>query len=262
MGKVSLVINDNGRIISIPFKDINSLDEFTVYYDNYLELVASLNELLDLGIEDIINTNVRCSYRYKTRSYKYLQDNLYAYVDLPIKYRIDNFNFNSVRDMYAKFYKDDHERIMMVKDGIRNVSTNAIKSYLAGNDISDRDIDIVVKAYFNGSYKKYRNAYYLLTRMGYKVKIDNLSKGSKQELIYNKDQEIINELLLRVKNGNMSNEEMLDYLANNYDIEELSKMFKKEKREEKEEMLALEALTGQKYNELYSISRDKNGKTR
>ena len=159
MAKVSLVLEFNNRVMTIPFKDISLLDEFTVSCSDKDELTNKLKDVYDITITGNI---------YKA-DIQYIVNNRKVFY-LPIKYSEDDFEIEDLISVYKKYYEDDHTRIKTTEGGIKYVKHDTINAYLHGKEITNTEIDHVVNSFFKGSYKKYRDAYFTLKRYGYKVK--------------------------------------------------------------------------------------------
>lgn len=260
MDMIRLTIKDKDRVLSIPFKSIIDVDNFTILFDNYLELVATLNKILNLKIRNVEMVDIYITYAYKKHSSDLLKTQY-----LPIKYSHDNYDIQDLERVYADYYKDDYTRIKTTREGIYNVKHEAIFSYISGDSslITDNDIDMAVKAYFsNYSYKKYRDAYFRVTDIGYKVKINkmdiNAKKIDRTNLSkYDMSSTYFNNLANYASIGENEHARVMDELAgytfeelnhdlNNLDYTLFDGMGKKKENIDldKDDMLALESLTG------------------
>lgn len=260
MGVVNLVIKYNKGIISIPFKDIISLDEFTVGYDNPLELLNALNRLLNLDIKNGQLIEIYVDYLYNNKRKR-----------LPVKYSVDNYDIEDLKIMYAKYYKDNHVRILAYNEGIRYVKHDKIINYnLRCDDITDRDIDLAVIAYFEkAGYKKYRDAYFRLKEAGYKVRINKLvSEVDRTNLAkYQTDDEYLSYLMRYASIGDREHDKVIEELSY-YDSDDIrmdmnngeyglfdgiNHSTKEDDTSELDELITLEAMAGKSVEELIEI---------
>ena len=269
MADVKLMIKTNKGVLLIPVKGLAEIDEFTMWYPNELELNKMLNNILDLKIKNVNTVSLSLTYKFSESS---------PVSFLPIKYRTDNYNYDSVREEYARYYKDDHRRIKTNTHGIRNVGHDAIINYLRGlREITNNDIDMAVSSYFNGAgYKKYRDSYFVLKEAKYKVKIDKLKEEkSSIDRTNLSTYAVANPYLSGLKEyasfGEEEHAKAMDILAG-YSMEELRRITKNnnyglfdgegietkkdEKRIEQEEAMHLESITTKRLNELKMLLSD------
>jgi len=152
----------NGHYV-IPFLDLKKLDGFTAGFKNEEEMIETLNRILDLSIdmEDIVRIYIS-SDRYKERDNSSLSC---------IKYSGDNFNIDSLRDMFSLYLKQDHRRIR--RSDVRFVNTDNMLRFQAGKPISDKGIDVAVKVFLSMDYKKQRDVYFMIRDFG-SVRIDKV----------------------------------------------------------------------------------------
>ena len=165
MDRVVLIVSyGNGIIIKIPFKNLKDLDEFTINFNNIFDLGITLIRILNLDVSENAILGGTISYLKKdTKSGKLIE------IDKPIKYNIDDYELNSLKDTYCKFFIDDRNRIKNKDFGLCNVEHSTIKNFVLGKTISITDLDIqkAVNAYFTEGYLKYRDAYFNLKKEGY-----------------------------------------------------------------------------------------------
>jgi len=248
MAKFNLIVEFSNRVISIPFKSISSLDNFTVNYDSYKELGDTLSKLLNFSknINDIYIQNIVSDRKI---------------IRLPIKYSMDDFDVDDVKTVYKQYYKDNHQRIKTTKDGIKNVKHDTILDFIYNVcDITDMDIDKAVDSYFKGSYKKYRDAYFTVKRYGYKVKNRVYSDQEKIDLSkYSSEDEYFQSLMRAASLG--KEDEATEELSLQ-DMNDIKKDFKDlfdgvksedKKINESYEWLSLQALSGMSAKELEDL---------
>ena len=150
----------NGNYV-IPFLDLKKLDGFTAGFQDEEEMIGALNRILDLSIEmeEIININIS-SDRYKEREGSSLSC---------IKYSNDNWNIDSLRDVFSLYLRQNHKRIRNCD--VRHVNTDSMLRFQAGMPISDKGIELAVKVFLNMDYKKQRDTYFMIRDFG-NIRID------------------------------------------------------------------------------------------
>lgn len=165
---VYLNIDTDEGLLFIPFTDLEKLDLFTIGFENKEELITNLNKILDLSINlDEVNNIYISGERYKKSNRGSLDH---------IKYRKDNFNYKSLCDMFSLYLKQDRRRIR--NNNIRNVITEGMVKFKGGRFISDKDIDLAVKVFFDKDYKNQRDSYFLIKDFA-AIKINSLPKESR-----------------------------------------------------------------------------------
>lgn len=167
--RVILNINTKNGKYFLPFLDLKKIDEFTSRFENEKEMIETLNRILDLDIEleEIISINIS-SDKYKERESSSLSC---------IKYRNDNWNLDSLRDMFSLFLKQDHRRIR--RTDIRFDNTDEMLRFQAGKPISDKGIDVAVKVFLCMGYEKQRDTYFMIRDFG-NVKVDKVTRDMKK----------------------------------------------------------------------------------
>lgn len=259
MNRVSLNIIYENRVLSIPFKDLKSLDMFTINYNSYIELFNVLNKILDLKLDVNKFKDVYISYSYKRRNGKM------ATCELPIRLSMDDYDIDDLKKVYADYYKDNHMRILATRDGIRHVKHDAIRTFNArSRDVTDSDIDSAVNSYFDGSYKKYRDAYFTVVKSGYTVKNNEyFDKDNRTDLSkYQTDNEYFNYLRRYANTSDEGHDKAIEILSG-YDVDELKRngmngLFDNEEISKKEDdleidTLSIEALSGKSLEELRDL---------
>lgn len=159
--RVMLNIKTKNGDYVIPFLDLKKLDGFTAGFGNETEMIDVLNRILDLSIEmeDVISINIS-SDRYKEREGSSLSC---------IKYSNDNWNIDSLRDVFSLYLRQNHKRIRNCD--VRHVNTDSMLRFQAGMPISDKGIELAVKVFLNMDYKKQRDTYFMIRDFG-NIRID------------------------------------------------------------------------------------------
>lgn len=166
--KINLYIETSKGIVSIPFIGIKEVDLFTVEYNNRIEFLNSLINILDLSI-DIDDVGVMYL------SYKDSEENEFDYETcLPVKYGKDNYNVDSVIENFSLYLREDQSRLTIL--GIRNVGDKIIYNFNPGY-VSDNDVNLIARTYLDGDYRKIRDTYFRLCD-DYSIKIDKVSTRS------------------------------------------------------------------------------------
>jgi len=219
------VIYDN-MIVSIPFKSILNIDEFTKRFAHPLEICTCINRLYDLGIDKKYFVDTNISYDHRKR------DGSIASRELPVVFYSDNYDFDSVKDMYVQFFKDDRTRLREWKYGVRNVKKHRLlDDYVFGRSdrISDSEIESVIDAYFSGSsYLKYRDAYFSLIENGYDVIINENNLDEIKPLLrtdlsyYDSEDTYFQSLINMSKLGEDEADKVIEILSL-HDLEEIKK---------------------------------------
>ena len=109
MKTVKLVVAYNNRTLSIPFKSIALIDDFTTYYDSLYDLGIALNEILDLKLYDQRITKI---YICKTTTKE--ESNIEYNEYLPIRYSFDKYDPKSVEEAFID-YIHHHQELLFDK---------------------------------------------------------------------------------------------------------------------------------------------------
>lgn len=183
--RVMLNIDTENGIYVIPFLSLKKLDGFTTGFENEKEMIDTLNRILDLDIEleDIISIYI------SSDNYK---NNLSC-----IKYSGDNWNVDSLRDMFSWYLRQDHRRIRNCD--VRFVNTDSMLRFQAGKPISDKGIELAVRVFLNMDYKKQRDTYFMIRDFG-TVKVDKVTR------------EMENTKNVDLSKGEAYNDEFIQYL--------------------------------------------------
>ena len=215
--RVMLNIDTENGMYVIPFLSLRKLDGFTAGFENEKELIDTLNRILnlDINLEDIISINIS-SDRYK--------DNLSC-----IKYSGDNWNVDSLRDMFSLYLKQDHRRIR--HNDVRHVNTDSMLRFQAGMPISDKGIDLSVRVFLGMDYKKQRDTYFMIRDFG-NVRVDKVTRDMEdtKNVDLFKDEAYNNEFIQYLIELAGRGEEYLDRAMeelSKFDLEDISKALSK-----------------------------------
>ena len=69
MKSIKLVVVYNARVISIPFKNVALIDEFTTYYDDNKDIGIALNEILRIVHKNRLYNNKKLLQKKKKKAY-------------------------------------------------------------------------------------------------------------------------------------------------------------------------------------------------
>ena len=259
---VFLNIETNYGIIRIPFVGLRELDYFTVGYADSVELVNSLIKMLNLSIlySDVLDMYITGD-KYTNNGNSSLSC---------IKYRDDNYDMESVKNMLSLFLRQDHRRIRYCD--VRHVKTEGMIRFNGGMTINDREIDLAINSFLKDRtgmyiYKKVRDMYFLVKDFG-GIKINKLYDGASYLYDINlsktesREDDFYQYLIEYSSNGENEFEKAIDELSrmeleNIKDTIENGNLFdgiKKEDDELTEDMYALESLTGMSIASLKKIN--------
>lgn len=170
--KVILKIRTHDGNIEIPFISLESLDEFTVRYENRDELLNSLFSMLDIHVDKVRVIDV---YVY----YEYVKNEKIRDKTTRVKYSKNNFNKKRVVDYLKEFLNRNHEMIKYC--GVRKIGTSGIRDYLDGyRDIEKYEIEDAVDKYFDKApYGVYRKNYFFLIDNGVNPTINRVNRKDK-----------------------------------------------------------------------------------
>ena len=166
MDTVYLVIEFENRIVYLPFRDLKSVDSFTVGFDNLLELAASINDYLSLGIPNDQILDV-----YLSEDIDQVNNDMQEFDKryLSVKFSRDDFIKEDLEKKMINYLKSDINRINL-NAGLKKVKDNYQKKYNK-ELLSDKDIGRITLLYLGDDYKRYKESYYQLKDDGHKVKI-------------------------------------------------------------------------------------------
>ncbi len=187
--EVYLVIEYENQIIYLPFKDLASVDGFTVCFDNLLELAASINDYLSLNIpnEKILDV-------YLSEDIDKICDDNQAYNKryLAVKYSRDNFITKDLERTFINYLKNgishinDHSGLKIVFDNYCKKHVNDKKAYL-----EDRDIERIALLYLGDNYKRHKETFFKLRDKGYKIKINETRRDYTKVSEYEEDDKML-----------------------------------------------------------------------
>jgi len=217
MKTVRLVVAYNGKTISIPFKNIALIDEFTTYYDNLDDIGIALNEILDLKLKD---TTIKKIYIIKSNFRNELSPIYNEY--LPIRYSFDNFDCESVMNNYID-YLSKHKPLLYEKNTPLNIiMDNYMKKYNTVY-LKESDIEKIAILYLKNNsgtynYDRIRGAYFTLLNQGYKIKQNtppkNINPIDRSDLTrYNPQDEFFEYLIRYSKIGEEEKAHAMDILS-------------------------------------------------
>lgn len=226
MGKeIYLKLDTTNGVITIPFIGLSEVDDFTVRYDNLKELVITLIKILNLDIDLYDVENVYLSEE------KYKKG--FDLSCLSIKYKRDNFNEDSLMDIFCDYLEKDPKRIW--KSKIRYVKTNGMLNFINTGIISKFEIKNAIKAYLNdsGEYKKKRDIYFFLKGiLGDKLKIridatydDDITRNTDLTNYDVEDDSYLSYLIELYRRGDYQFDEAMEQIAKS-DLYELEKLLK------------------------------------
>ena len=265
-----LVIVYNERTISIPFKNIALIDEFTTGYSNMEDIGKSLNQILDLNLNDLSVKEIYIIKRTKNKD----KDAQYTEY-LPIKYNYDMFDYESVKYAYVDYLT--HHRSLLLKEGtILNIVTLRYLNKYSKIDIKDSDIYMIASAYLKTDYNRYRSAYFTLIENGYQIKKspppsipNNYNRIDLTK--YNPKDEYFEYLIDYSKIGEEERANAMDILAS-YSQEEILKNMENDdyglfdnrhiNRNIEDEALLLQILTNMSIQDIINIINDYQAKNK
>lgn len=210
------ITTDKGNIV-IPFLSLKDLDNYTVSFSGLGELLDKFNKIFDIDIRDMRVKDIYVSYGYlipKTENFNYLQ--------LPIKYKSDNFNEEDLKSKFIGYLQGNYQRLRFFD--IKHMPK--IKQYFYnGDNLNDKDIELLVNSYFKDSnYKKRRDVYFGLKYAGIKIKIDSYSEdkitGNDNLFQFDVRDGYFNSLVSYARKGNEEYERVREEIAS-FGLEEL-----------------------------------------
>lgn len=212
-------------VITIPFIGINEVDEFTIHYDNLKELVESLISMMSLKIDLYDVSNIYLSYdKYKRE---------YDSECLEIKYKKDNFNYDSLVETLCEYLARDPKRIW--KSDIRYVKTDGMISFMNTGRISRFEIKKAVNAHLSDErgYRRKRDVYFFLKETfgnDLNIKIDKvlddeLVRDDDLSRYDSEDDSYLSHLIELYRRGDYGFEEAMEQIAK-LDLYELETLLK------------------------------------
>ena len=163
---VYLKLDTHKGIITLPFKGLEEVDYFTVMYENMGKLTTSLIKLLKLPLDSYDVSDVYLSYD-KYNSGRDVEC-------LPIKYGVDNFNFESLKMAFVNYLKNDPNRIFSTS--IRYSNIDILLKYFDTGVLDNYALEDTVRRYFadGTGYKRRRDTYFLIKGNMDEEKEDNV----------------------------------------------------------------------------------------
>lgn len=218
------MVTVNG-LIKIPFLGLQELDAFTARYNNKIELVNGFNELLKLSILPEQVDRVYVYYEYQVGK----NDEKFKDSYIPVKYRGDNFNVDSLKQTFTQYLINNHDKIK--ECGVRKINTSAMREFMLGYDnLSDFDIKTAVDWYFgDNKYAKIRNAYFMVkgkTKLSKdKILIEQPKTIERSLSRFSSNDENFQHLLEYASRGEEESYRVMEELSK-FDLEELQIMLK------------------------------------
>lgn len=229
MSKIIYLKFDTDKgIVTIPFKNIKSVDQFTIIYDDIDQLVGSIIDVLKLPLSVYDVNSVYLTYD------KYNMG-LNVETCMPIKYSGDNFNFESLKDAFAKYIQNDQSRILSTD--MKYVKGYELSRYFERGYLDNYEISRAVNAFFseNAGYKRRRDMYFFIKESdeGIPVKIDSvdfeidIKGGLKSFSTYGggEEDDYLSYLLEFAQRGEKELEIAMDAISQ-FDLEDLERLRK------------------------------------
>lgn len=276
MKNIKLVVTYGERVITIPFKNIALIDEFTTFYDNNQDIGIALNEILNLQLK---NTEVKKIYISKTKEKDESSPEYTEY--LPVKYSFDNYDVKSVVGHYID-YIIKHQSLLYIKDSnLNRVVINYMRKYNKIN-LTDYDIERITLLYLsngngNYNYERIRAAYFTLIKNGYQIKKETNKEKSiinRTDLTkYNSEDDFFEYLIYYSTISEEAKAKAIDQMASE-SIEDIDKKMHnanyglfdtkeiKTKRNYYDDALLLQALTNMTIQELVNLINNYQIKTK
>ena len=207
MESIYLVMEFDNNRIYLPFKSLIDLDNYTVGFDNMLELVATTKDILGLSIpnEEILDA-------YISTDIDNIEDDMQEFNDryLSIKYMRDNYDKKDLEKKFIKYVKSNLNRSFSEFAGLKNIYDNYVIKYLANRTITDTDISKISLLYLGDNYKRYKDVFYKLKDKKVNVKIlEKEIKYTKENI----DKMYEEDIMLLVNGTNMSIPELNECIS-------------------------------------------------
>jgi len=249
MRSAKLVIIYQNRTITIPFKDIKSIDDFTFKYQNKQELGNAIKKIFKLNVKDNSVKNAYVLYSYHKGNKK---NGEIISLDLEVKYHDDDFDKSEIKEKCIDYYARN----------INRLNTGDIK-YVKKNYEKSRNIDItmqnehdiayhvknIVNTYLDNNYRRYRDMYFFLQEKGYKFK--NIKLNIQEDMTFNYDEndEFLSYLETNSSKGSEEYDEFMRYLDYPNDLKKVNK----ESPSIDDDLRALKYLSGKSIEELMAL---------
>ena len=193
--EVYLVIEYVSGLIYLPFKNIESIDYFTVAYDNLLDLASSINKILNLDLSNNEILDV-----YLSESIDKINDDMQEYCKryLAVKYSNNNFIMEDVKNKFGLYLNESIKRIDK-HNGLHEVFINYINKYRPNGKVTSEDINKIAALYLGDNYLRYKDFYFRYKDKGYKFKINNDKVKYSKEMLDKIDKD--SEMLLTMFTG-------------------------------------------------------------
>lgn len=192
---VYLVIQFDSQIVCIPFVNLKLLDSYTMMYDNLLELAASINKTLNLGISNYEIQDVYLSERIDK-----INDDSQGFKKryLEVMYSRDSFEYSELESKLASYIKHNIDRLEEFI-GLDLVINRYRHKYENIHLFSDDDIDKIAKLYLGTFYKRHKECFFKLKDKKYSFKMQMKEIDYKRMSLEEADREDL-EMLIRTTN--------------------------------------------------------------
>lgn len=165
---IYLVLEFDNELINIPFKDLASVDEFTQIFDNPLELVAAMDDYLELDIprEEILDA-------YLASSLYNIKDDGQEFRDrsLAIKYNRDRFDRKDLQIKLVSYLNGNLKRLKEFS-GMEQILANYRKKRSLNGEVMAREIEALCAIYLERNYKRQKECFFKLRDKGVKTKVN------------------------------------------------------------------------------------------
>ena len=196
MDKVYLVLQYDHRLVYLPFKKLEYIDEFTIGFEDKVALCEAISKYLDLGIP-----REECLDAYISETIKDIKDDTQEFSKryLGIQYSHNNYNLESLIEKLCKFMAGKIEKMIRVSnltipesDRQRKIAEVekeiavfsgldiVIKNFRKKRDkasyspLKEDELTNIATAYLGTDYRRKKEVYFRLKDMGYKIKNNRL----------------------------------------------------------------------------------------
>ena len=174
---IYLVLEYDYQYIYLPFVSLKDVDNYTVGFDNVLDLVATTGSILELGIP---NNEIVDAYLSETIDQIADDTQEFSKRYLSIKYRHDDYNKLALENNFINYINYNLRKHALDEfNGLRYVYDNYLKAYVTNRELLDSDMSKIALLYLDNNYKRYKECYYILKDKNIKTKINE------KHLIYN-----------------------------------------------------------------------------
>ena len=208
MKDIYLVMEFDNRHIYLPFKSLEAVDEYTIGFDNPLELVATTKDIIGLDIpnEEILDA-------YLASDISNIEDDMQEFKEryLSIKYRRDNYDKYDLEKQFISYINYNlKNNVFKEFSGLENVYNNYLNRYVKDRELKEKDVMRIALLYLGSNYKRYKECYYILKDKKYKIKI------KEKKTIYSESnikQMLEDDKMLLINGTNMNIPELYDCVS-------------------------------------------------